>query len=224
MATLLLRLVAPMQSWGIGSRFPVRETAREPSKSRVIGLLCAALGRPRHQPVDDLARMRMGVRIDRPGHIDVDFHTAQNVYKASGGTKPTEVSRRYYLAESAFLVGVQGEEQELLSRCHQALKDPHWPLFLGRKAFVPAEPVWLPDGLLDEDLLTSLQAHSWLGTDPEEYEQVEALRAVVDDPNGEIVRQDLPLSFALGNRRFAPRRVTSMFLPKPQFAMQEENE
>jgi CRISPR system Cascade subunit CasD len=47
MLTLLLRMRAPMMSWGDHSRFTIRDTRREPTKSAVIGLLCAALGRPR---------------------------------------------------------------------------------------------------------------------------------------------------------------------------------
>src|SRR5260370_17357943 len=76
MGTLLLRLAAPMQSWGTQSRFVVRDTGLEPSKSGVIGLLCAALGRPREAPMEDLARLRMGVRVDRGGVMQTDYHTA----------------------------------------------------------------------------------------------------------------------------------------------------
>ena len=65
MDTLLIRLIAPMQSWGVQSNYTVRDTGLEPSKSGVIGLLCAALGRPREADVADLTAVRMGVRIDR---------------------------------------------------------------------------------------------------------------------------------------------------------------
>ena len=47
MATLLLRLAAPLQSWGSDSKFETRKTDREPTKSGVVGLLAAALGLPR---------------------------------------------------------------------------------------------------------------------------------------------------------------------------------
>ena len=67
MNTLLIRLAGPMQSWGTQSRFFTRDTGHEPSKSGVIGVLCAALGWGREAPLDDLARLRMGVRVDRPG-------------------------------------------------------------------------------------------------------------------------------------------------------------
>ena len=58
---------APMQSWGTKSQFASRDTAMEPTKSGVVGLLAAALGVPREEDDDiqRLARMRMGVRVDR---------------------------------------------------------------------------------------------------------------------------------------------------------------
>ena len=67
MSTLLLRLAAPIQSWGVASKFDTRDTAREPSRSGVIGLLSAALGRSRTDNLDDLKTLRFGVRIDRTG-------------------------------------------------------------------------------------------------------------------------------------------------------------
>lgn len=211
MDTLLLRLVGPMQSWGIDSRFTVRHTGREPSKSGVIGLLCAALGRPRTAPLGDLAALRMGVRVDQEGTIQVDYHTAQQVYKASGGPpKATEVSHRYYLADARFLVGLAGQDGELLKQIHEALADPVWPLYLGRRAFVPSQPVWLADGLrTGETLEGALQHYPYLGKDTPPAR----LRFVLEDPNGPIVRPDLPLSFAL--RRFAPRRVRIEYRPAP---------
>ena len=39
MSTLLLRLAGPLQSWGTDSKFEVRRTENEPSKSGVIGLV-----------------------------------------------------------------------------------------------------------------------------------------------------------------------------------------
>lgn len=212
MHTLLLRLAGPLQSWGVQSRFGERDTGLEPSKSGVIGLLCAALGRPRAAPVDDLSALPMGVRVDRQGSLQMDYHTAQDVYKAAGGIKDTEVSRRYYLADAAFLVGLQSDDLGFLEALHAALRNPCWPLFLGRKAFVPSPPVYLPDGLReDEDLSTALKTYPFLGRgDPPEQ-----ARLVLDDPDGEQVRPDRPLSFA--ERRFAPRRVTTTFIPWPPF-------
>ena len=216
MNVLLLRLAGPMQSWGVQSRFTVRDTGLEPSKSGVVGLLCAALGRRRPEPVDDLAALKMGVRVDQEGTMARDYHTAGKggILKASGQVekKNLVVSTRYYLADARFLVGLEGDDLDLLARLHAALRDPHWPLYLGRKAFVPGEPVWLEDGLLsDADLRTVLEAYPWLGCDPKK--RPAQVRLVIEDPNGTEVRPDQPLSFA--ERRFAPRQVTTIFTDAP---------
>ena len=75
MAVLLLKLEGPLQSWGSNSRFTKRKTQHEPTKSGVIGLLAAALGRRRGDPIDDLTTLRFGVRIDQPGSYEQDFQT-----------------------------------------------------------------------------------------------------------------------------------------------------
>src|SRR5690349_17499587 len=125
MAVLLLRLQGPMQSWGTQSRFRDRDTGREPSKSGVIGLLCAALGRPRWKPVDDLASLTMGVRVDREGVMQMDYHTAQRP-----GEKNAILSPRMYLSDAIFLVGLQGDG-DLLVKLDQAVAHPHWQICLG---------------------------------------------------------------------------------------------
>lgn len=233
MATLLLRLQAPMQAWGVQSRFGVRDTGREPSKSGVIGLLCAALGRNREAPVDDLAALKMGVRIDKPGRVMMDFHTANNVLKAAGkpgtasGLKGTEISRRYYLADAAFLVGLESDDLALLEDLHAALRYPKWMLFLGRKSFVPSPPVYLPDGLRkEENLQKALSNYPWLGKNDKEYkkllrQQGSQIRLMLEDENGEMQANDQPISFEKGDRQFAPRRVYVDWVDFPAFAAEE---
>jgi CRISPR system Cascade subunit CasD len=149
-----------MQSWGVQSRFSVRDTGLEPSKSGTLGLVCAAMGvqRSDDETLAQLARLKMGVRVDHEGQLKVDFHTAQNVLKAGGGMKDTEPSNRYYLADAVFLVGLAGDDAVQLRAIHGALRKPIWPLYLGRKAFVPGETVWLSDGLRTGlDLMAALE-------------------------------------------------------------------
>ncbi len=216
MSVLLLRLSGPMQSWGVQSRFSVRDTGREPSKSGIVGLLCAALGRPRDEPVTDLAALRMGVRVDQEGSVKYDYQTAMDVLKAGGGTKKTEPSRRYYLADARFLVGLEGDDLDLLTRLHNALHDPVWSLYLGRKAFVPGEPVWLEKGLkrnLDLKIaLLSRHRHDCERENCTNLQCLEGLRLVLEDPDGPEVRPDQPISFA--ERRFAPRHVDTTFVTR----------
>ena len=216
MNILLLRLAGPLQSWGVQSRFAVRDTGREPSKSGVIGLLCAALGRPRSSSITDLAALKMGTRVDQEGKIERDFHTAQNVLKAGGGIKDTEPSNRYYLTGACFLVGLESKDLAFLHSLQRALQAPVWPLYLGRKAFVPGEPVWLKNGLKENtELRAALETYPWLGHDRRIWEKLERVRLVLEDPQGTEIRPDQPLSFA--ERRFTPRRVSTYFEQKPIF-------
>ncbi len=218
MSVLLLRLSGPLQSWGVQSRFGQRDTALEPTKSGVAGLLCAALGRPRAGPLGDLAALRMGVRADQEGLLSLDFHTAGiDGHLQNDGTVNVEdlvISKRYYLADARFLVGLEGADDALLARLHEALRDPVWSLYLGRKAFVPGEPVWLKDGLRPEEtLLPALGAYPWLGTDPRRC--TPRLRVVLDAEDGEQSRPDgLPTSYEL--RDHAVRRVHTAYVAMPQ--------
>ncbi len=211
--TLLLRLKAPMQSWGVSSRFSIRDTGKEPSKSGVIGLLCAALGISRDEAnlensvFRKLTELKMNVRVLREGVMQKDYHTAQNIAKAAGGTKPTELSTRWYLADADFLVGLESDDLSLLENLQNALKKPKWQLFLGRKAFVPSVPVYqAKDGLQNGEIETVLQNFE-IGSGDENQ------RLIIEDENGTEVRQDVPLDFA--KRRFSLRRVrTEFFTPE----------
>lgn len=217
MNTLLLRLSGPLQAWGIQSRFGVRDTGREPSKSGVIGLLCAALGRPRSASIDDLAALRFGLRVEREGRLAMDYQTAHNVLQAGGGIKPTDISRRYFLTDAIFLAGLESENIDLLQALDAALRNPVWPLYLGRKAFAPAAPVWLPGNLhRSQTLELTLAAYPYLGRGS----PPEKLRLVLEDPRGSLVRPDQPLSFA--PRRFGMRRVSVSFVAAPPQVLQED--
>lgn len=243
MPTLLLQCVAPLQAWGTQSNFTVRDTAREPSKSGIVGLLCAALGRPRNdtETIDALSRLTMGVRVDREGYVLRDFHTAgqgtSDPYKgylhADGQSvgKGTIVSNRYYLSDAIFLVGLAGDA-ELLETLHNALANPRWMLFLGRKACPPGRPVYLPDGLQVRPLIESLSAYPWLGSSRKEYQQLiddnRPLRMVIEANDGAEMRRDTPLSFEKDNRHFAYRRCNQDFLDemppfRPLFTKTREN-
>lgn len=209
MPTLLLRLQGPLQSWGTTSRFDERDTQLEPSKSGVIGLLCAALGRDRAEPVDDLAALRMGVRVDREGVPMRDYQTATGVLiaaSAKADLERTVVSPRYYLADACFLVGLEGEDEPLLRQLHQALRQPVWPLALGRKSFAPAGPVYLPDGLVMQPLQAALQGYDGL----HHRQPAGRMRLVLEHPSQGAIRLDQPVA-PYAQRRFGPRFVHTEF-------------
>lgn len=207
MATLLLRLQGALQSWGTTSRFDERDTQLEPSKSGVIGLICAALGRDRNEPVNDLAALRMGVRVDQEGVLVRDYQTATGVVIAANG-KPdlgrTVVSPRFYLSDAVFLIGLEGD-RSVLENIHSALRRPVWPLSLGRKSCVPSMPVHVPDGLVELPLEQALIARPPLIGDPS---QATRFRGALEDDEEGAVRLDQPLS-PFSERRFGPRLVKS---------------
>ena len=218
MSVLLLRLAGPMQSWGTQSRFTDRDTGRDPSKSGVIGLLCAALGTPRDddETLAHLATLRMGVRIDRAGRVDRDYHTAgggkypgrkhYGVSKADGSRGETLVSVRHYLADADFLLGLESDDELMLGGLDTALANPVHPLFLGRRSFVPGVPPHI--GLHAGDLVAALREHPWQPWTERDDVPKPGLRMVleVEGPDGEV-RNDQPLCFAHGRRRFGLRYV-----------------
>ena len=141
MSTLLLRLAGPLQSWGTDSRFDVRRTGREPSKSGVIGMVAAALGISREDDskIRDLAGLRMGIRADREGSLLRDYQTVKaKQNKLYGPAKDMAyVTNRYYLSDAVFLVGLEGD-RKLLEQIKEALQSPAYPLYLGRRSCPPA--------------------------------------------------------------------------------------
>lgn len=223
MPTLLLRLVGPMQSWGTTSRFDQRDTGKEPSKSGVLGLLAAALGLDRENWTDlePLTRLAMGVRHDRPGVPKRDYQTAgcaesDTVIKADGTqSKDGVVSQRFYLADAAFLVGLECEGRSLLERIHAALRDPVWPLALGRKSYVPSEPIWIENGVEDVPLRDALARWPWIATPRRWEESPEKLLVSFEsqDCSG-VLKMDQPLS-SFAERRFGARFVRSEWIPFP---------
>ena len=157
MTVLLLRLAGPMQAWGVKSRFTVRSTELEPSKSGIIGMLAAAVGRRRTDPIEDLLSLRFGVRKDQPGRVIRDFHTA----RPFDARKPMPPSERYYLADAVFLAGIEGD-RPLLEGIDEALHHPAFPLYLGRRSCPPTPPVSL--GLREASLLDVLRTEPWLAS------------------------------------------------------------
>lgn len=225
MPTLLLRLVGPMQSWGTTSRFDQRDTGKEPSKSGVIGLLAAAIGIDRKDgdTLKPLTSLSMGVRHDRSGVLECDYQTAgcadsDSVIRANGTfSEDGIVSQRYYLADAAFLVALEGDDRDLLEKAHAKLKDPTWPLALGRKSYPPAEPIWIKDGIKESSLLDTLKSYPWLGN-LRRWEEGPPEQLLVSLESGDgsgVLKMDQPLS-SFADRRFGARFVRSEWIPFPR--------
>lgn len=212
MTVLLLRLAGPLQSWGDSSRFVQRSTRQEPTKSGVIGLIAAAQGRHRVDPIEDLAQLAYGVRTDQPGQLVRDFQTAQQwqTPKKDGSVTSLPLSYRYYLADAVFVAGIEADRM-LLEGIHDAIMSPAFPLYLGRRSCPPAGVVSL--GLREgglRDVLREEEWHASVGHQRKTASARIALDFVRDalsaDELGETVR-DLPLSFSSERREYGWRTV-----------------
>lgn len=224
MSTLLLRLAGPMQSWGTTSRFDQRDTAKEPSKSGVVGILAAALGidRENWNDLKPLTLLSMGVRHDRPGVPMRDYQTAgcaayDKIIKADRTfSNDGVVSHRFYIADAAFLVGLECDDRSFLERVHSALRNPAWPLALGRKSYVPSEPILMENSVQDDPLRNVLARWPWITTQRKWEELPDKLLVSYESEGGSgVLRMDQLLS-SFAERRFGARFVHSEWIPFPK--------
>lgn len=203
MATLLLRLAAPLQSWGVDSKFETRTTKRQPSKSAIIGLLSAAMGCPRTSELKEFCLLRMGVRVDHQGQLLIDFQTAKS-------RKTSYVTYRHYLCDAVFLVGLEGE-LAFLKTLDEAVRNPVYPLCLGRRSCPPQGRVSL--GIRETlDLEAALRTEPWLASEwmQRKANVVEYLPIITDAEASELgayPERDVPISFDQRHRCFDFRHV-----------------
>jgi len=201
--TLFLRLEGPMQSWGERAHWDIRDTALEPTKSGIVGLLGCALGISEDNDLASLSReIRLGIRCDRPGTLLIDYHTIHGgVLSAEGKIKlnasthqpETVVSSRYYLSDASFLTAIRSTP-DCIDRLSKAVQSPVWPIFLGRKSCPPSRQIY--EGVGDfETLEDALKHWTFAASDREKAENDQAdvvrIRAVIECKPGEgTMRRD----------------------------------
>ena len=224
MSTLLLRLAAPLQSWGVDSKFERRTTGRTPSKSGVIGMCAAALGVRRHEDemIEKLTRLRFGVRIDQTGTLLKDFHMAHDDSFWGTGDRSkinrekkgsSYLTTRYYLSDAVFLAGLEGDE-DLLMEIDMALRNPVFPLYLGRRSCPPEGRVSL--GVVSATLQDTLENHPQISKIQQKNITSQGrMRVVIDSDisSGDNAHRstylvhDTPKSFNPEHRKYDSRSV-----------------
>ena len=242
---LVLRLAGPMQAWGIQSRFEYRDTGIEPSRSGVIGLLGCSLGIGREDK-EFLSRcmgLEMGVLVLKEGAVLRDYHVSgggkwkgrEYGVATANGKSTTVVSNRYYLSDADFLVGLIGEPG-FIEQLSAGVKSPVWPIFLGRKAFVPSHPVfvatlqlhdmkevlleglsrlaakegWLQDSSSGNPSNPVLSNPPWLAGSRQE---APLLRMQVEcNQDAGTEKNDVPLSFSKLDKRYMKRYVSNTYI------------
>lgn len=162
---LLLRLDAPLMSFGATRVDANNVTGEFPLRSMIAGLLANALGYDHReaQATGELQRrLRLAARQDRPGQRVVDYQTVDlgqdfmlggwttrgevEERKGGGASEGTHIRYRHYLADALYTVALSLDDPArapTLSDLEAALREPERPLFLGRKACLPSGPLLL---------------------------------------------------------------------------------
>lgn len=215
MPTLLLFITAPMQSWGYKSRFDIRDTSPEPTRSGIIGLICCAMGIPRGDKKErDFDSLRMGVRIDVEGFVRTDYQTVMEICTADNKSKMDAQTWRDYLENARFLVGLEHESEEFLRDIEENFKKPIWSIYLGRKSYVPSLPLILPGGSLRrKPLELALKEEPWYSLYDGEKEPKDPLRIMIEPGKGEegiYEYGDFPLDYS--KRKFTLRKINADWL------------
>ncbi len=207
---LTLYLDSPLQSWGYQSRFDRRTSFSFPTRSGVTGMICAAMGIDRGdaEALQAFADLKMRMLMFQSHGRLIDFHTVGGgwdkntdpchiVQTAKGKPGNTVVTRREYLQWSKFGVIIQGR-LNFLKQIKEALIDPHWGIWMGRKSCVPVSPVF--QGIFTD--IEAAGAHLTTLAGVPVQRTVEESSAFED---GSDTINDMPLNYA--ERRYAPRRI-----------------
>lgn len=158
---LVFQLYSPLASWGQEAVGEVRHTGTVPGRSALLGLIAAALGIDR----DDELRLNalnqhyhfaIHARASQPRWLR-DFHTVQvprenKKYRyftrreeltLAPDEVGTLISQREYRCDDYWHIAVSHtpEAPYSLDELRQALQQPHFPLYLGRKSCPLALPL-----------------------------------------------------------------------------------
>lgn len=179
MRALVLRLDAPLLSFGAPIVDHHGFTDRFPGTAMLTGLLANALGW-RHADFERLeslqARLRLAARWDVPPLPFVDYQTVdlgQPKMREAGWTTRGEPEHRaggeaarfgthqrwrHYWMDGLMtvVISLAGDGEPDLERLEAALRRPARPIFLGRKSCLPARPLLDPEAPVREG--TSLHA------------------------------------------------------------------
>ena len=123
-------------------------TERMPTKKAVIGLISASMGLSRNS--DDIENLSNSVRclysIRKIGTVITDYQTVRpigsNAFITVSGKKTTDaiIKTVEYLQDYKFDVYV-GSDDDTLRMIYDALCNPVYHQYLGKRSCVPAEPI-----------------------------------------------------------------------------------
>jgi CRISPR system Cascade subunit CasD len=212
---LALYLDAPMQSWGYQSHFDRRTSLPYPTKSGIIGMICAAMGikRDDRSMIRQLVDLKMRIYVFSTIRRITDYHTVGGGYdpraerywmprKADGSVPKPVVTYRDYLLEGKFGVLLHGDGA-LLEHCKEALANPKWGVWLGRKSCIPSSFICHGRFPSEKEALKHLEGISG-------KKAVRRVTEVARFEDGTDTLPDIPIDFS--NRDFSFRRIADEHL------------
>lgn len=237
---ILLWFEAPLQSWGSDSKFGRRDTQAFPTKSGVLGLVCSALGAggeqrellaefaPLRQTTISFTRSKQkegkAIKQDREpllrdfhmvgaGYDDQDPWASLLIPKTSEGKKAVgggaKMTYRYYLQDAAFAVVLEipGDKAESTA---EALRNPAWDIYLGRKNCVPTD--FVCRGIFDQEIAALEQAET-IAREKQRIEDFRVVQGALGEGEADEVFtiNDVPIQFG-EDKRYRDRQVSVIYV------------
>ena len=159
MHTLLFNLTAPTMRFSAQQTYNNKPTLPYPTKSAVIGLVAASLGRRRSENIDDLANMRMGVAVLNKPHTFTDFQTMG--YTNMTQTTRMPIQRKQYLSDCKFQIALESDNESLLESIARSFTNPAFPLFCGARDCIVTEPIsgTINEGKIEDNIDCSIETY-----------------------------------------------------------------
>lgn len=239
MDVIILRFEAPLLSFGAPIVDQEGKIQPFPARSMITGLTANALGFD-HREFDRLQNLQERIshasRCDRRGEKIQDFQrvdlgqdfmkesrawtTRGKIEERAGGNKEgLHIRHRDYWADSAHTVALtldNPQDAPTLDDIAEAFQEPERPLFIGRKACLPAENIYLGDMEADSlkealrkvpltvsgrDSVTDAEREAWWPVDHPEAAEGDAMVKPVTD------RRDWSNQIHTGERWLAHGRL-----------------
>jgi len=223
---LLLWLEAPLQSWGIDSKYYVRDTLPFPSRSGILGLLLSGAGKfgEQKQLLQLMSNYSQTIfsfsKTGKPNSILTDFHMIGSGYndkdswenlmipktslgkKAAGGSGP-KITYRKYIEDGYFavIVEIPKDKEDLFVN---GLKYPVGELSLGKRCCIPTDFIFQGSFSSEDDAINKMYQIT-------KEKDLKKILTVIDDAvedNMEVLTvSDVPIQFG-ENKIYSQRQIT----------------
>ncbi|MBT1161719.1 type I-E CRISPR-associated protein Cas5/CasD [Bifidobacterium sp. SO1] len=132
MSTLELTLAGPLAAWADSPGYTIRSTGDKPDRRQLLGLIGCVMGLERGKP-NPMSHLRFQVETIHAPRFGEDYHT---VDRGTG----TIIIRDKVCMDGAWKVTLHGE-RDLLEQVKHAFLHPVWAPYLGRRSYIPSEPI-----------------------------------------------------------------------------------